>query len=81
MYTGRDMTELSMMAKADWNKDELTFFHHSLQQIAPYLNSEGVTIHREIIEEIQNRGGIKRITQKERQERRRSLFVVFLIEL
>lgn len=60
MYTGRDMTELSMMAKGDWDDTELAFFHHSLQQIAPYLNSEGVTIHREIIEEIENRGGIKR---------------------
>ncbi|MEH6994092.1 hypothetical protein V7075_15470 [Neobacillus drentensis] len=59
MYTGRDMTELSMMSKADWNENELAFFHHSLQQIAPYLNSEGVTIHREIIEEIESRGGIK----------------------
>jgi hypothetical protein len=60
MYSGRDMTELSMMSKTDWNDNELAFFHHSLQQIAPYLNSEGVTIHREIIEEIENRGGIKR---------------------
>jgi hypothetical protein len=59
MYIGRDMTELSMIAKSDWDTSELTFFHHSLQQIAPYLNSEGLTIHREIIEEIENRGGIK----------------------
>ena len=58
MYVGRDMTVLSMMAKSDWDDSELGFFHHSLQQIAPYLNSEGQTIHREIIEEIENRGGI-----------------------
>ena len=43
MYVGRDMTELSMVAKSEWEKSELAFFHHSLQQIAPYLNSEGVT--------------------------------------
>jgi hypothetical protein len=60
MYVGRDMTELSMVSKAEWRDSELAFFHHSLQQIAPYLNSEGVTIHREIIGEIENRGGIKR---------------------
>ncbi|MEH7355849.1 hypothetical protein V7150_20170 [Neobacillus drentensis] len=60
MYDVRDMTELSMLAKSDWHDNELAFFHHSLQQIAPYLNSEGQTIHREIIEEIENRGGIKR---------------------
>lgn len=60
MYVGRDMTELSMMSKTDWQDSELAFFHHSLQQIAPYLNSEGQTIHREIIEEIEARGGINR---------------------
>lgn len=60
MYIGRDMTELSMMSKSDWDESELAFFHHSLQQIAPYLNSEGQTIHREIVKEIENRGGIGR---------------------
>lgn len=60
MYVGRDMTELSMMSKMDWKADELAFFHHSLQQMVPYLNSEGQTIHREIVEEIERRGGLKR---------------------
>jgi hypothetical protein len=60
MYVGRDMTELSMIPKSEWEKSELAFFHHSLQQITPYLNSEGVNIHREIIEEIENRGGLNR---------------------
>ncbi len=59
MYEGRDMTELSMMSIKDWKDSELVHFHHSLQQMAPYLNSEGQMIHREIIEEIENRGGIK----------------------
>lgn len=61
MYVGRDFTELSMMPKTEWEKSELAFFHHSLQQIAPYLNKEGLTIHREIIEEIENRGGLNRL--------------------
>ncbi|MGG3914037.1 hypothetical protein [Bacillus sp. es.034] len=60
MYVGRDMTELSMIPKDEWKKSELAFFHHSLQQIVPYLNAEGQSIHREIIEEIENRGGMKR---------------------
>lgn len=60
MYVGRDMTELSMMPKAEWDNSELAFFHQSFQQIAPYLNAEGQTIHREIIEEIENRGGLNR---------------------
>jgi hypothetical protein len=62
MYVGRDMTELSMIPKSEWDKSELAFFHHSLQQMAPYLNSEGVSIHRDIIGEIENRGGLKRNT-------------------
>jgi hypothetical protein len=60
MYVGRDMTELSMIPKSEWDKSELAFFHHSLQQMAPYLNSEGVSIHQSIIEEIENRGGLGR---------------------
>ncbi|HJV17373.1 MAG TPA: hypothetical protein VJ558_01635 [Bacillales bacterium] len=60
MYVGRDMSELSMMPKTEWNNGELAYYHHSLQQIAPYLNSEGVTIHTEIIKEIERRGGMNR---------------------
>ena len=61
MYVGRDMTELSMMKKSDWENSELAYFHHSLQQMVPYLNQEGQTIHREIVEEIVNRGGLNRL--------------------
>ncbi|RDI37168.1 hypothetical protein [Falsibacillus pallidus] len=61
MYVGRDMTELSMLPMSEWKKSELAFFHHSLQQMVPYLNSEGQTIHREIVEEIEGRGGLKRL--------------------
>jgi hypothetical protein len=60
MYVGRDMTELSMLPKGEWKKSELAYFHHSLQQIVPYLNAEGQSIHREIVEEIENRGGLNR---------------------
>jgi len=59
MYAGRDMTELSMMPKSEWTESELAFFHHAFQQITPYLNSEGQSIQRNIIEEIENRGGLK----------------------
>ncbi|MBD1379659.1 hypothetical protein [Metabacillus arenae] len=60
MYVGRDMSELSMMSKRDWKESELAYFHHSLQQIMPYLNAEGQTIHREIVQEIEERGGLQR---------------------
>lgn len=59
LHIGRDMTELSMMPKSNWNDSELAFFHHSFQQITPYLNAEGQTIHQEIIQEIERRGGLK----------------------
>lgn len=59
MYIGRDMTELTMMSKGDWRNEELAYYHHSLQQMVPYLNSEGQTIHREIVKEIERRGGLK----------------------
>ncbi|WP_100406408.1 cytosolic protein [Bacillus solitudinis] len=59
MYVGRDMTELTMMSKKDWTDKELAYYHHNMQQVTPYLNAEGVTIHREIIKEIESRGGLK----------------------
>lgn len=60
MYIGRDMTELSMTPKNEWNKEELAYFHHSLQQMLPYLNVEGQTMYKEIIMEIEDRGGLQR---------------------
>ena len=44
MYVGRDMTELSMMKKSDWENSELAYFHHSLQQMVPYLNQEPIIL-------------------------------------
>ncbi len=61
MYEGRDMTELSLMSITDWKDNELGYFHHALQQVTPYLNSEGQTIHREIMDEIQSRGGTQQL--------------------
>lgn len=59
MYVGRDFTELSMISIKDWKESELAYFHKCLQQVTPYLNSEGVTIRNEIIEEIEDRGGLR----------------------
>lgn len=60
MYVGRDMTALSMISKSEWKDSELAFFHHSLQQMMPYLNAEGQSIHQQIIKEIEARGGLQR---------------------
>ncbi|PEC22497.1 hypothetical protein COM96_08540 [Bacillus cereus] len=58
MYNGRDMTALTMISKNEWKEDELAYFHHSFQQIMPYLNVEGQTIYKEIVKEIESRGGL-----------------------
>ena len=60
MYVGRDMTELSMTPKDQWNQEELAYFHHSLQQMMLYLNVEGQTIYKEIVKEIEARGGLQK---------------------
>ena len=44
-----------------WKDNELTYFHHSFQQITPYLNEEGREIHFQIIKEIESRGGLDSI--------------------
>lgn len=62
MYVGRDMTELSMMSMKQWDDSELAYFHKSLQQMAPYLNIEGVTIRNDVIREIEARGGLNQGT-------------------
>ena len=58
MYVGRDLTKLTMESKKDWKEKELGYFHFALSQALPYLNAEGVTMLREINEEIEHRGGL-----------------------
>ncbi|MCY8029517.1 hypothetical protein MOB47_08475 [Bacillus inaquosorum] len=60
MYVGRDMSELNMISKEDWKNSELAYFHHAFQQIMPYLNEEGQSKYRELTQEIEARGGMKR---------------------
>ncbi|MGG0904409.1 hypothetical protein ABE125_19390 [Bacillus subtilis] len=60
MYVGRDMSELNMVSKKDWKNSELAYFHHAFQQIMPYLNEEGQSKYRELTQEIETRGGMKR---------------------
>ncbi|ARB36266.1 hypothetical protein FC605_04650 [Bacillus subtilis] len=60
MYVGRDMSELNMVSKKDWKNSELAYFHHAFQQIMPYLNEEGQSKYRELTQEIEARGVMKR---------------------
>lgn len=61
MYVGRDMSELSMMSFTDWRDSELAHFQHSFQQIMPYLNQQGQSIYKEILKEIETRGGLQQV--------------------
>ncbi|MFB4213810.1 cytosolic protein [Shouchella sp. JSM 1781072] len=58
MYVGRDLSELENIQPSDWTDKELAFFHHGMQQMTAYLNVQGNSKHRAIIEEIENRGGL-----------------------
>lgn len=60
MYVGRDIEELTMMPKNEWKDDELAYFHKTFQQTLPYLNAEGQSLYREIIEEIIRREGFQK---------------------
>jgi regulator of sigma D len=60
MYIGRDFSELSMTPKNEWKENELAYYHHSFQQIMNYLTAEGQTIYKEIIKEIEARGGLSK---------------------
>ncbi|GAF15505.1 YfhS protein [Bacillus sp. JCM 19046] len=60
MYVGRDLTELEGVDPADWTDKELAFFHHGMQQLTAYLNTQGNSRHQTIIKEIEKRGGFHR---------------------
>ncbi len=60
MYIGRDLSALGLIKIEDWKDSELMHFHQSLQQILPYLNAEGQSLSRKIVEDIERRGGLKR---------------------
>ncbi|WP_147535592.1 hypothetical protein [Bacillus marasmi] len=55
MSITRDMTELQMISKTEWNDHELAYYHKSLQQVVPFLNVEGQSIHAQIVKEIERR--------------------------
>lgn len=59
MYVGRDLMELTMMPKSEWKNEELAHFNHCFQQTTPYLNTQGVSLRNEIVEEIESRGDFR----------------------
>lgn len=60
MYVGRKMEELEDIPLHQWDLNELAFHHDVMSQLVAFMNQEGVALHRSIIEEIENRGGMPR---------------------
>lgn len=58
MYTGRELDELSMIPLSEWNLEELAYHHHMMAQMSPLMNEQGVSLHHDLIREIERRGGM-----------------------
>lgn len=58
MDTERKMGDLEDVPVTEWTANELAFHHQTMSQLAGFLNSEGVSFHHTIINEIERRGGI-----------------------
>ena len=43
----------------DWSMNELAFHHDVMAQLSGFLNAEGISLHHQIINEIERRGGLK----------------------
>lgn len=60
MNTERNMSELEDTPVTEWTLNELAFHHDTMSQLAGFLNTEGVSFHHSIINEIERRGGLNR---------------------
>ncbi|TCS92804.1 hypothetical protein [Hazenella coriacea] len=58
MYLGRDLSELNMTPIPDWAMEELSYHHYMMSQMSPFMNEQGVSLHRDVIKEIERRGGL-----------------------
>jgi len=58
MYKGRRLDELTGVPLSEWEPHELSQHHFSLSQLTPWLNAQGVSLHHQLIEEIERRGGL-----------------------
>jgi hypothetical protein len=55
---GRDLDELSMIPLAEWDLEELSYHHYMMAQLSPLMNAQGVSLHHDLIKEIERRGGL-----------------------
>lgn len=57
MYVGRKFDELDNIPVAEWDIKELLYHHDMMDNLVSYLNAQGNSRHKQIIEEIEKRGG------------------------
>ncbi|MBD1373373.1 hypothetical protein IC620_13545 [Hazenella sp. IB182357] len=55
MYTGRNLDELSMIPLSEWDLEELSYHHYMMAQMSPLMNQQGVSLHQDLIHEIEGR--------------------------
>lgn len=58
MYRGRTLDELTGVPIPQWERHELTWHHFAMSQMTPLMNSQGVSLHHQIVREIERRGGL-----------------------
>lgn len=58
MYTGRNLDELSMVPLSEWDLQELSYHHYIMAQMSPLMNQQGISLHHQLIREIERRGGL-----------------------
>jgi hypothetical protein len=55
MYSGRHLDHLSTLPLKSWSMEELSFHHYIMSQLSPLLNQQGVSLHHQVINEIERR--------------------------
>ncbi|WP_027415605.1 hypothetical protein [Aneurinibacillus terranovensis] len=58
MYIGRKLAQLDAVPLKEWEMNELLYHHDILSNTAQFLNVEGVSLHAQVIKEIEARGGV-----------------------
>jgi hypothetical protein len=58
VYMGRNLDELSMVPLSEWDLQELSYHHYIMAQMAPLMNQQGISLHHQLIREIERRGGL-----------------------
>lgn len=58
MYQGRAFDELSMVPLSEWTMEELAYYHLRMAEMSPLMNAQGISLHHDLIREIEERGGL-----------------------